>query len=297
MTGSFFNSLDYFYILLVLISCLIGFFRGFVKDFFSTCSWLGSGFFSAFLSPYFAYHLQKNKMVSDPILAKIVAVVVSFTVILITLQLAVHLLSKTIKSTMFAGLDRAFGTLYGFFRGFVILIIICICVVMFNIIDLHREFVTNSKITPVLLSVVDHLMPKMVNIPINNHKPAPHTDKSTFTKETFREMERFSKEQIRKNKESLDKQTEDTGTQLKKFGGYLNEIVSEFFEKKDSKRETLKEIPLMRKSDRRSKIKNKEDNVQFGYVNLIKARAKRKAQKKAERIRQDLLKRLDKQSR
>ncbi len=294
MTGSFFNSLDYFYIFLTLISCLVGLFRGFVKDFFSTCSWLGSGFASAFVSPYLAYKLQASRIISNPTFAKIAAVVISFIVVLITLQLAVNVISRSVKSTMLSGLDRAFGALYGFIRGLIVLIIICICAIMFNLVDFNRGFVANSKITPVLINVTDYLMPKIVDVPkIERKVSRSKTDDYGFTEDDLREMERFSKEQASKNRRNRYEQTETRKTKEESIGSYLNNLISRFFDKSD----TQENPPATRPVRKRLKVKNKEDNVQFGCMDLMKARAKRKAQKKAQRIKKDLTKRLDRKPR
>lgn len=286
MTGSFFNSLDYFYIFLVLISCLIGLFRGFIKDFFSTCSWLGSGFVSAFVSPSLAHNLQTNKIVSDPTFAKIAAVVISFIMVLITLQLTVNVLSRSVKSTMLSGLDRALGAFYGFIRGLIVLIIIYICATMFNFVDFSRGFIANSKITPILINVADYLMPKIVSVPRFERKVGPsRTDDYGFTEEDFREMERFSRGRTRKIRMDQRKQKETPETRLGKIGSSFRDFFSRFFDKSDSPESlpAAQSIRSRQSTKKRLKIKNKEDNVQFGCMDLMKARAKRKAQKKAQK--------------
>ena len=165
MSSSFFNFLDYFCILLTFASCLIGFFRGFVKDFFGTCSWVGSGFATAFVSPYIAHRLQSNGTISNPTLAKVAAIILSFTVVLITLLLVVNVLSKVVKATFFSSLDRAFGSLYGFIRGFVILIMLCVGAIMFNVFNSNWKIISDSKIVPYLMRAVDCMMPKVISIP------------------------------------------------------------------------------------------------------------------------------------
>lgn len=284
MTNSFFNSLDYFYISLVLISCLVGIFRGFVKDFFSTCSWLGSGFATAFTFSHFANYMQKNNIILDPTYAKIVAGIFSFSVIWIILQMVINILSHTVKSTMLSGLDRAFGALYGFIRGFMILIVICVCAIMFNIFNMEHEFIANSKITPMLIDSTDYLLPKIMNVPkispksvsfpVNSNKPSENS---------IRETKLLSKEQIRKNRKDSPK------TEKKENEGSLINLISKFF----GKGNISAEASQIQQSQKFPKIKNGGDSVQFSEVDLIKARAKRKAKKKAERIRRDLMKSLD----
>ncbi|MBO7537175.1 MAG: CvpA family protein [Alphaproteobacteria bacterium] len=292
MTNSFFNSLDYFFISLILISCLIGIFRGFVKDFFSTCSWLGSGFATAFTFSHFANYMQKNNIIHDPTYAKIVAGIFSFSVIWITLQMVINIVSHSLKSTMLSGLDRAFGALYGFIRGFMILIVICVCAIMSNILNMEHEFIANSKITPMLINSTDYLLPKIMNVskvstesvssPINKNKPS---------EDSIHETKLLSKEQIRKNKKDSQKQAKSPKTEKKEGEGSLLNLISRFFD--FDVENTSAETSQIQQSQEFSKAKNEGDNLQLSEVDLIKARAKRKTQKKAERIRRDLMKSLD----
>lgn len=287
MAGSFFNSLDYVYIFLTLISCLIGFFRGFIKDFFSTCAWIGSGFVSSFVAPYLAHSVQLSGTISNPLLAKIAAIVASFIIVLITLLLTVNAISKRVKSTAISGLDRAFGALYGFFRGFILLIIVCICTIMFDLLDFRRGFVADSKITPILVDISDYLLPKIMSIPhIKKKVSLPKIKEDMFTEEEIREMERLSREIIEKSKQ-------EKASQEKGISDYFDGLISKFKGDASVQTDDHRATLPMRSSDKRMKIKNKEDNVQFGCMDLMKARAKRRAQKKAERIKMDRMKRLD----
>lgn len=284
MTSSFFNPLDYFYISLVLISCLVGIFRGFVKDFFSTCSWLGSGFITTFTFPYFAEYIQKNEIILDPTYAQIVAGIFSFSVIWITLRMIINIVSHTVKSSMLSDLDRAFGALYGFVRGFVILITICIFAIMFDMLDMKRESIANSKITPILIDVTDYLLPHIIIAQKSDRKfPLYQSNKNIlFPGNSVQQAKHLSKGQIHKSIKISQKQTEESKS-------YLTDLISKFFDKENTSTETSQS----HQSRNPTKIKNKEYNVQFSEVDLIKARAKRKAQKKAERIRRDLMKSLD----
>jgi len=285
MTDSFFNSLDYFYISLTLISCLIGFFRGFIKDFFSTCSWLGSGFASAFTFPYVADHIQKNGIIYNPAYAKIVAIVFSFVVILIVLKLAVGIVSKTVKSTALSELDRAFGALYGLIRGFLILIALCIFAIIFNVLDMKREFIANSKITPLLIDSTSCLLPKIISIQKASRKFTSFPiNKNWLQNNSVKETERLAKEQPKKNTE-----TPPSPTGEKDSKNYLTNLISKFSVKKNSSAN----VPQTQRQKEFPKVKNRNDSAQSGYVDLMKARARRKAQKKAERIRRDLMKSLD----
>ncbi len=291
MNSSFFNSLDYFCILLTFASCLVGFFRGFVKDFFSTCSWVGSGFATAFVSPYIAHRLQENGTISNPTFAKIAAIVLSFTLVLITLLLVINLLSKIIKATFFSGLDRALGALYGFIRGFIVLIMLCVGAIMFNMFSRDWRIISDSKIVPYLMISVDYMMPKIISVPELKKQLSFSRSELEFTDEELREMERLMSEYKRKNTKSELTPTisaEPKVSTLKKLGDYFDNLISRI-----GKNDTSSSTGTQRSRKRVVRIKNKDDNVEFGCMDLIKARAKRKAQKKAERLKKDLIKRLD----
>ena len=158
--SEFFNSLDYFYIGFTFLSCMVGFFRGFVKDFFSTCAWFGSGFLTACVSPYLSvilYDYFKHEL-----LAKIAAVSFSYIFILICLLLIINACSGKIKNSVLSGIDRALGTLFGFVRGILILVAGILIGLFFNIIDERNAIVVESKITPTFFAIAKPLMPKLI---------------------------------------------------------------------------------------------------------------------------------------
>lgn len=288
MSNSFFNSLDYFCILLTFISCLVGFFRGFIQDFFSTCSWVGSGFATALVSPYLAHQFQENGTISNPTLAKIAAVALSFVIVLITLLIVVSAISKIIRGTFLSGLNRAFGALYGFVRGFIILVVLCVGAVMFNLFNHNSKIISDSRVIPYVMIVVDFMMPKVMNIPSFKNKLSPKKSEWEFIDEDLKKMEKLMNEHIRKKER--DKQISEI-SRLKKIKEYLDELFSRVFMKdslSSTNRHSLKQ--------RTEIIRNKHNNVEFGCMDLMKARAQRRAQKKAERLKTDILKRLDRRS-
>lgn len=184
MHNSFFNALDYFYLLLLFISCMLGFFKGFIKDFFSTCSWLGSGFFTALIAPYCSIYLKNNEIVSNPTLSKIIATLLCFFLILIVLRMIINSFSSHVKNSTFSGIDRALGAFYGFVRGLMLLLIICSAVSMFNIFDPQNKFTSKSKITTHLINIANNLIPKLYQV--SNFKAHSYVPKSkkTITLET-----------------------------------------------------------------------------------------------------------------
>lgn len=288
MRNSFFNSLDYFYIGLTFLSCMVGFVRGFIKDFFSTCAWVGSGFLSAFISPYLAHSFQAGGM-SNPTLAKLTAIAISYLVILATFLLTIGLISGKVKNTVLSGIDRALGSLFGLGRGIVILITVCIIAVMFNVLEKDYKFVNNSKLTPYLLEITDELMPKIIQW-------TPKYDEKSKQEEIISPQEDVE-EPLAADEQKLQEEEREGNTEHKKvflmgqLKQYVSNILTKYFERREGVED---EDKSQKKKFRRKVVNNKDENVEFGCMDLMKARAQRRAQKKAIKLKREIMKRIDK---
>ncbi len=277
--GEFFNSLDYIYIFITLISCIVGFFRGFTKDFLSSCAWFGSGFISAFIAPYLTIYLQE-KFIQNPLLAKVISITVAYLVVLITFLLIINTLSVKIKSTMLSSLDRALGCLFGLVRGGIILLTIVIFGIFFEALDNKSDLIKNSKITPPLILITSYLMPKIID-----SSSLSDSIKSEL-KSTMEEKEKslqFTKKKAVSKKET---EREKKVSYLREARDYINNAFSSYLHRYDNN--------LGRQQHLIKRRKNKD--VEFGCMSLMRARAERRMQKKADKLVSDLEKRLDKAS-
>ena len=168
---------------------------------------------------------------------------------------------------------------------------LCVGAIMFNVFSHDWRIISDSKIIPYLMISVDYMMPKVISVPELKKQLSFSRSELEFTDEELREMERLMNEYIRKNKKSESISTISTEpkvSRLKKLGDYFDNLISKIG-KNDNPSSTNTQKPRKQTV----KMKNKDDNVEFGCMDLIKARAKRKAQKKAERLKKDILKRLD----
>jgi membrane protein required for colicin V production len=164
----FFNSLDYIYIALMFFSTAMGFLRGFIKDFFSSCAWFGSGFGAIFLAPHLTPMVISS--IRNEKIARVVALVLAYLILLIISLLIVGSISQKIRQGVLSGVDKAVGVLFGLFRG--IALLICICLVMLSL-DIPRnkyEIVRRSKLSPVLFSMAEFLMPQMSKLGLTEQK-------------------------------------------------------------------------------------------------------------------------------
>jgi membrane protein required for colicin V production len=149
--AEFFNLLDYIYIAILFLSTVAGFVRGFVRDFFSTCAWFGSGFAAVLIAPHLVPFL--GKIIHNLTIARCVATLVSYLAILIISLLIIGAASKNVKCSPLSGVDRAVGVLFGLFRGAGVLVCFCFLMAMFEIPRNRYAIIENSKITAILFDI------------------------------------------------------------------------------------------------------------------------------------------------
>lgn len=197
----FFNWLDYLYLTLLFCSALVGLVRGFIKDFFSTFSWFFSGYFAVFIAPYVAPKISGR--IENVMIARCLSVLIAFILCLTVLVFTSNLISKTVKATFFSGVDRAWGILFGLFRGFALLLCGCILLLMFDFAPSKHEIIMESKLSVMLFDFAQTIMPRVMEMQFV--RPL-HLD--NFRDKMKNEGEIFEpqiKQQNEKGAESIDK--------------------------------------------------------------------------------------------
>ena len=118
----YFNIIDILILIIILTSCIVATFRGFIKETFSIISWI----FSLFV----AFNLfEKFKLeLIDYIPQKIIIDVIAFSFPFLTTLLISHLISKWLSPKFNFSeillLDKVFGFLFGALRGTLIVILL-----------------------------------------------------------------------------------------------------------------------------------------------------------------------------
>ena len=118
----YFNIIDILILIIILTSCIVATFRGFIKETFSIISWI----FSLFV----AFNLfEKFKLeLIDYISQKIVIDVIAFSFPFLTTLLVSHQISKWLSPKFnfseILFLDKVFGFLFGALRGTLIVILL-----------------------------------------------------------------------------------------------------------------------------------------------------------------------------
>ncbi|MDR2795055.1 MAG: CvpA family protein [Holosporaceae bacterium] len=153
---SFFNLLDYVYIIILLISCLSGFTNGFTKVLLNTITWCGSCIVSSMVSPLVRQFIAQY--FENKIIINVISVILAYVGVLIIALLLVRYISDRVKQSFLSAVDRALGLFVGFLRG--ILIPICVCAIFwaFNIPKKRFSVVKNSRISSIILDNMKNVM-------------------------------------------------------------------------------------------------------------------------------------------
>ncbi len=113
-----FNPADLAVFGVLLISALLAFARGLLKELLSVAGWVGAAFATLhglpILEPYAV------QVITIPFLAKAVTGGLIFVVTLVVLSLISHIITGRIKDSMLSALDRSLGFIFGVLRGAVL---------------------------------------------------------------------------------------------------------------------------------------------------------------------------------
>ena len=138
---------DVIILVLILISALFAFFRGFSLELLSISVWIIS-FFGSYtygnnLINFF------NKIINNILISTAVSYVVAFLIIFVIFSFLTRKFSVFIKDSYVGLIDKSLGFIFGILRGYVI---VSLCFFLFDYFynGKRLEFIDNSKIIPVI---------------------------------------------------------------------------------------------------------------------------------------------------
>lgn len=118
MDGLPINIVDIAIVVVVVISGVFAFVRGFVHEALAIGAWIGAAIVTVaglpFVLPY------ARELITVQIIADIVAGVAIFLVVLIGLSILTHLMARRVQESSLGALDRSLGFVFGLLRGAVI---------------------------------------------------------------------------------------------------------------------------------------------------------------------------------
>jgi len=118
------TALDYAIIGVLVLSIAWGFWRGLVREVISLAGWVGAFLVANYLAEPLDNALPAS--IANPDLRVIVAFAAIFVVTLTLATLVALMVSKALKASGLAGLDRTLGGLFGVARGLLIAIVFAI---------------------------------------------------------------------------------------------------------------------------------------------------------------------------
>ena len=107
-------------LLVMVLSAILAFLRGFVREVLGIAAWIGAAFAAFALRGLVRPFM--DEVVQADWLADGLSVAAIFLVVLIVLKLVIHVLAGSIQASPLGGVDRSLGAVFGLARGFFIAI-------------------------------------------------------------------------------------------------------------------------------------------------------------------------------
>jgi uncharacterized membrane protein required for colicin V production len=270
----------------MFVSATIGFMRGFIKDFFGTCAWFGSGFIAIFVAPYLIPAIKEQ--ISSPTAANCMAILIAYLITLTILLLLIGSISNNVKGSVLSGVDKAVGVLFGLFRGIGLLICFCMLLLAINLSKSDYPLINESKLSDILFPIAESLMPKIYKI--NVSKPKKKQKREMKQTKQISAIQ-ISKPKIKKEK-PLEKKKIEKSVILEKVKDWIIDVFA--------KRQANIEEDVQNQTPQVSQTPSSQENLRpankpsYGTgISLLEARKKRRALRKAELLKKELRKRLD----
>ncbi|MZR30974.1 CvpA family protein [Sneathiella litorea] len=175
-------------LVILLISAIFGFVRGFVKETLSVAGWIGAVFLSLYLFPM----LQPiaREFILNLLIADILTGAVIFILSLVILSYISHAISEKVKASSLGALDRSLGIFFGIARGAILLGIAWLIFVQFIPEKDRPEWILQAKMLPIIEGsgeFVARLLPPDMQANLNISK---ESDKGTMDrlKEKYDEL-------------------------------------------------------------------------------------------------------------
>ncbi len=142
------NWADWAILLILLISSLISLKRGFVKEALSMANWVLAFFIAMTFRDPLAGLLESQ--ITTPSLREMVAFAILFAATLIVGAMVNYLMGEVVRMTGLSGTDSLFGMIFGFVRGFIVIMAVLLLVPPLVAID-EDEWWRESLLIPHLM--------------------------------------------------------------------------------------------------------------------------------------------------
>lgn len=150
------NGIDLAIIIIMGISCIIGFIRGVTREILGLLTWVGAAaatYFSVPLTGGFTRAYIANPMIADGITACVL-----FIVYLILFSIISGTIANSVRESSLGGVDRSLGFAYGIIRGVVLLCAAELGLSAFVARPNQATNIQQAQFTPLLRRGADNLV-------------------------------------------------------------------------------------------------------------------------------------------
>ncbi len=137
-------------ITILLVSCLIGVMRGFIKESLMAARWVAAFIIALLFSPSLATLF--TRLIDSPSLRQLTAFFLLFIATILLAAMVTKLVGEVVKKTGLSGTDRLLGVAFGLVRGTVIVMLVLLLAPSVVAIDQERWW-QESVLIPHFLSL------------------------------------------------------------------------------------------------------------------------------------------------
>ena len=150
------NIIDIAFLSVILISMLLAYSRGLLKEIFALSNWILAGWIS--LTYYLKIKLFFIKYISPEVLAEITSFLILFLLSIGVGTFISHFITSKFKKTALAPTDKILGLIFGFLRALIIISIVSL--VLINTLWKHKTFpdrFTGSYSYPIIIKSINFI--------------------------------------------------------------------------------------------------------------------------------------------
>lgn len=196
---------DVVVIIIILLSSVFAFIRGFLKEFFSLAGWLGAAAITFIAYPH-AVQLIDGMFKSSKVV-NIVAIVLVFLAVLMVIAIINAMILDNLREMRMGIVDRSLGLLFGLLRGIIIASIIHFAVVILHENDEGPEWLTQGEtyqITVIGANVIKDLAEKFKDVDLGSEADKMH-EKADDIIDRGKDALEEGGERIEENMDNLEK--------------------------------------------------------------------------------------------
>ena len=137
---------------IIVISALIGVFRGLIKEALSLASWFAAIVAGTLFSGQLSGVMEN--LINNDSLRRIAAFAILFVVVIFAGTMLSNLFAKLTEAAGLKGADRTLGALFGILRGLIIVLVVIFIGTQF---DISQRWFEGSKLVPLAVTMIDYL--------------------------------------------------------------------------------------------------------------------------------------------